>query len=246
MKIDILTLFPDMFKGPFDTSMLKKAQDAGCVEIEIHNLRDWAKDKHKTVDGRPYGGGKGMIIRVDVVNRAISNFQFPISKKIKKKVILLSPQGKVFNQKKAQELSKLDQLILIAGHYEGFDERIRKHLVDEEISIGDYVLTGGEIPAMTIVDSVIRLLPGVLEPEATAHESFSPSTNHPLGQRPSRAGGHPPTTMLDYPTYTRPAKFKGWKVPEILLSGNHAEIEKWRKKKAKEKTLKNRPDLTQD
>jgi len=232
MKIDILTLFPEMFSGPFDTSMLKKAQDKGLVEINIHDLRKWSKDKHKSVDDRPYGGGLGMVIRVDVVHNAISNFQFPISNEKKRKIILLSPQGKVFNQKKAKQLSKLEHLILIAGHYEGFDERISNHLVDEEISIGDYVLTGGELPTMVIVDSIVRLLPSVLEKEATEHESFQKLTIN-----------HKPLTILDYPSYTRPEKFRSWKVPEILLSGNHAQIEKWRKKKAHEKTTKVRPDL---
>ncbi|MCH7730656.1 tRNA (guanosine(37)-N1)-methyltransferase TrmD [Patescibacteria group bacterium] len=236
MKIDILTLFPEMFRGPFDMSMLKKAKDEGLVEINIHNLRDWTKDKHKTVDDRPYGGGKGMVIRVDIVHDAISNFQFPISNEKKKsKVILLSPQGKVFDQKKAQELFKLEHLILIAGHYEGFDERIREHLVDEEISIGDYVLTGGELPAMVLVDTVVRLLPGVLEPEAKEHESFSLTSNL-----------KPPTSLLDFPTYTRPETFRGWKVPKILLSGNHAEIEKWRKGQALKRTKQKRPDLLKD
>jgi len=231
MKIDILTLFPEMFKGPFDTSMIKKAKDKSLVEINIHNLRAWSKDKHKSVDDRPYGGGKGMVIRVDVVDRALKNLQ---SSTISHQplVILLSPQGKVFDQKKAQQLSKLEHLILIAGHYEGFDERIREHLVDEEISIGDYVLTGGELPAMVVVDTVVRLLPGVLEPEAKEHESFSLTSNL-----------KPPTSLLDYPTYTRPETFRGWKVPEVLLSGNHAEIEKWRKKESEKKTKKKRPDL---
>src|SRR4030042_6852209 len=231
MKIDILTLFPDMFAGPFDTSMLKKAKDKGLTEINIHNLRNWSKDKHKTVDDRPFGGGKGMVIRVDVVNDALYDLK---GKKQKKglRTILLSPQGKTFNQKKVLELSKLDNLILIAGHYEGFDERIKDHLVDEEISIGDYVLTGGEIPAMVIVDSVVRLLQGVLEPEATENESFSQSKNDKLSY-----------TLLDYPQYTRPENFKGWKVPEVLLSGNHKEIEKFRRDKALEKTKILRPDL---
>ena len=231
MKIDILTLFPDMFAGPFDTSMLKKAKDKGLTEINIHNLRNWSKDKHKTVDDRPFGGGKGMVIRVDVVNDALYDLK---GKKQKKglRTILLSPQGKTFNQKKALELSKLDNLILIAGHYEGFDERIKDHLVDEEISIGDYVLTGGEIPAMVIVDSVVRLLPGVLDSEATENESFS----QPKGDKSS-------SPLLDYPQYTRPENFKGWKVPEVLLSGNHKEIEKFRRDKALEKTKILRPDL---
>jgi tRNA (guanine37-N1)-methyltransferase len=236
MKIDILTLFPEMFKGPFDASMLKKAQEKALVEINIHNLRDWAKDKHKTTDDRPFGGGKGMVIKVDVVYKAIKELKAQKSKTKsgveKLKVILLSPQGKVFNQKKAQELSKIDHLILIAGHYEGFDERIREHLIDEEISIGDYILTGGEIPAMVITDSIVRLLPSVLEEETTLNESFSPTTHNSQ-----------PISLLDYPVYTRPENFKGWKVPKVLLSGNHAKIAKWRKEKATESTHKKRPDL---
>ncbi len=231
MKFDILTVFPEMFGGPLDTSMIKKAKDKGLVKIKIHNLRKWTKDAHKTVDDRPYGGGKGMIFMVEPIFEALKYFS-PKDKTKKSKVILLSPQGKVFNQKKAQKLAKLDRLILLAGHYEGFDERIREHLIDEEISIGDYILTGGELPAMVIVDSVVRLLPGVLEPEAVEHESFSPSIKDPAS-----------SILLDYPTYTRPADFKGWKVPEVLLSGDHAEIKKWRKKKSIARTKKKRPDL---
>jgi tRNA (guanine37-N1)-methyltransferase len=252
MKIDILTLFPSMFEGPFDTSMLKKAKDNRLVEINVHNLRDWAIDKHKTVDDRPFGGGKGMVIRVDVVDRALrevksQKLKVPIRKSStsngasKTKLttnnsqpitILLSPQGKVFDQAKARELAKLDHIILIAGHYEGFDERIAENLVSEEISIGDYVLTGGEIPAMVIVDTIVRLIPGVLEEEATAKESFTKLTDY-----------GPQTTALDYPSYTRPEKYLGISVPKVLLSGNHKEIEIWRKKAALEKTKKVRPEL---
>ena len=217
-----------MFKGPFDESIVKRAVDKKLVTINIHNLRKWTKDKHKTVDDRPYGGGIGMILMVEPIYKAIKDL-----KTKKTKIILLTPQGKVFNQNKAQKLSKLDHLIFICGHYEGFDERIRKHLVDEEISIGDYVLTGGEIPAMVIVDSITRLIPGVLEkPEAIQNESF---TRYTLDARRY--------LLLEYPQYTRPEKYKNWKVPEILLSGNHKKIEEWRGKKAIEKTKKTRPDL---
>lgn len=229
LKIDILTLFPSMFEGPFDTSMLKKAKDNNLVEIKIHNLRDWAVDKHKTVDGRPFGGGKGMVIRVDIVDRALKELRV---KSKNEKVVLLSPQGKTYQQKETQEFSKLEHLILLAGHYEGFDERITQHLVDEVISIGDYILTGGEIPAMAVVDSVVRLIPGVLEEEATSHESFSPTT-YMLR----------PTTLLDYPTFTHPVEYEGWEVPKVLVGGNHKEIDIWRKKQAMVKTKKVRPDL---
>lgn len=232
MKIDIITLFPEMFGGPLDTSMVKKAKDEGLVKIKIHNLRKWTKDKHKTVDNRPYGGGKGMILMVEPVFEALKKLKKPITNR-QSRIILLTPQGKLFTQKKAKKMAKFDHLILIAGHYEGFDERIRDHLVDEEVSIGDYVLTGGELAAMVITDAVVRLIPGVLEPEATKHESFL--------TRKAKNGTK--QTLLDYPTYTRPADFKGWKVPDVLLSGDHAEIEKWRKKKAIEATKKKRPDL---
>jgi len=235
MIIDILTLFPSMFEGPFDTSMLKKAKDNGLVDINIHNLRDWAIDKHKTVDDRPFGGGKGMVIRVDIVDRALQKIKNQKSKDKNtgknSKIILLSPQGKVFSQEKARELAKLEQIILVSGHYEGFDERIVENLVDEEISIGDFVLTGGEIPAMVLVDTIVRLIPGVLDEEATTHESFG------------KKGEKSEKLLLDFPSYTRPEKYLGMQVPKVLLSGNHKEIEIWRKKAALTKTKIMRPDL---
>jgi len=226
MKIDILTIFPDMFKGPFDESILRRAQDKLLVKIKIHNLRDWTEDKHKSVDGRPYGGGPGMILRVDVVDRAIKNIKSQTSnskqiqnlKSQKTKVILLSAKGKKYNQQKVQEFSKLDHLILVCGHYEGVDQRIADYLVDEVVSVGDYVLTGGELPAMVVVDSVVRLLPGVLGDKSSLKEE-----------------SHTKPGYVEYPQYTRPEEYKDWKVPEILLSGNHAEIEKWRQEKAKKK-----------
>jgi tRNA (guanine37-N1)-methyltransferase len=230
LKIDILTLFPEMFKGVFSESIIKRAQEKGLVEIKIHNLRDWAEDKRGTVDDKPYGGGVGMILRADVIDHALNKLK---TENIKHNTILLTPQGQTFNQKKAQELAKEKHLIFICGHYEGVDERVREHLVDEEISIGDYVLTGGEIPGMIVVDAIVRLLPGVLEKEeATRYESFqSPVTSH---QSP---------VLLEHPQYTRPEKYKNWKVPELLLSGNHQKIEEWRKKQSLEKTKKRRPDL---
>lgn len=219
MKIDILTLFPEMFKGPFDFSLIKRAKKTDKVEINTHNLRDWTTDKHKTVDSKPFGGGPGMVMMIEVIDRAINKLKTKHSK-----VVLLSPQGKVFNQKMSEKFSKESHLIFICGHYEGFDERIRQ-LVNEEISIGDYVLTGGEIPAMVIIDSVVRLLPGVVgNKESIKDESFSQN-------------------LLEYPQYTRPSNYKGMKVPKVLLSGNHSEITKWRKEKAKERTKERRPDL---
>lgn len=214
MKIDIVTLFPGMFTGPFDTSMLKKAKDNGIVQINIHDLRDWATDAHRTTDDRSYGGGPGMVIRVDVVERALKDLAISHQSL----VILLSPQGEIFSQKKARQMALEKHLILLAGHYEGFDERIREHLIDEEISIGKFVLTGGELPAMVIADAIVRLLPGVLEEEASSNESFSEGDN------------------LDFPVYTRPEEYNGWKVPEVLLGGNHKIIKEWRQQRAEEKT----------
>lgn len=229
MKIDILTLFPNMFNGPFEESIIKRARDKNLVEINIHDLRKWGLDERRTVDDRTYGGGVGMIVRVDVIDRALHDLQVnnPLRGKSEKritgsaeKVILLDAGGEKFTQKKARQLSQVEHLILIAGHYEGVDHRVHEHLVDEAISIGDYVLTGGEIPAMAITDAVVRLIPGVLEkPEAIERESFSSL--------------QPPTSnlqLLEYPQYTRPEVYKGWKVPEVLLSGNHKKIEAWRKK----------------
>jgi tRNA (guanine37-N1)-methyltransferase len=221
MKIDIITLFPKMFAGPFDESIVSRAKRDGQIEIAVHDLRKWGQDERKTVDGRPYGGGVGMILLIEPIAKALKELKTKDTK-----VILLSPRGVTFNQAKARDLSNEKHLILIAGHYEGLDERITEHLIDEEISVGDYVLTGGEIPAMIVVDAITRLLPGVLKKEtATEIESFSEEN------------------LLEYPQYTRPEDFEGWKVPEVLLSGNHAEIDKWRKEEAKKKTALVRPDL---
>ena len=237
IKIDILTLFPEMFQGPFDHSIIKRARDRKLIKVYIHNLRDWTTDKHRTVDDRPFGGGTGMILMVEPIDKALRQLKSKV--KTKPKVILLSPRGKVFSQKTAKQLSSLSHLILICGHYEGADERVR-NLVDEEISIGDYVLTGGELPAMVLVDSIVRLIPGVLEKkDATKKESFA---NYQL----KTANDQRLTTnsqLLEYPQYTRPANYKGQKVPQILLSGNHKEIEKWQLQQSIEITKKVRPDL---
>ncbi|MFA6081167.1 MAG: tRNA (guanosine(37)-N1)-methyltransferase TrmD [Patescibacteria group bacterium] len=237
MKISVITLFPKMISGFFEESIVKRAVEKKIVEIEIINLRDFAIDDYGTVDDRPYGGGAGMILRIEPLYKAIqsviSNFQFPISKQtsnLKKpisKIILTSPKGKQFDQKKAEEYSKLDHLIIIAGHYEDVDARILDY-VDEEISMGDFILTGGEIPASAIVDSVVRLIPGVLKKDqATKNESFNIDDKK----------------ILEYPQFTRPEEFVGKKVPEILLKGDHKKIEKWRLEKSLEETKKKRPDL---
>jgi len=221
MKIDIVTLFPEMFKGPFDQSIIKRACDSGLVQIEIHNLRKWTNNKRQTVDNRPFGGGVGMVMMVEPIDRAVQQLR-----KTETRVILMTPQGKPFKQKMAFNLSKEKHLVIICGHYEGVDERIRQYLVDEEISIGDYVLTGGEIPAMVIIDSVVRLVPGCLgKAEAVEKESFSDGN------------------LLEYPQYTQPADYKAWKVPEVLLSGNHQRIEIWRREEATKRTALRRPDL---
>lgn len=225
MEINILTLFPQMFEGPFTESIIKRAIEKKAVKINLINFRDFAEDKHKTVDDTPYGGGAGMVLKVEVIDKALQNVRDQMSNvKIKEKTILLTPQGKRFDQSKAKELSKYDRLTLICGHYEGFDERIREHLVDEQISIGDFVLSGGEIPAMAIVDSVVRLIPGALgKDESSEEESFSLKDDEG-------------NLLLEYPQYTKPADYKGWKVPDVLLSGNHAEIKKWRLNEAKKRT----------
>ena len=218
MKIDILTLFPEMFEGFKNESIIKRAIESKKVEINTCNFRDFAKNKHKKVDDTPYGGGQGMVLMCQPVFDAVEHL-----KKENSKVILLTPQGKTYNQEKAYELSKEEHLILICGHYEGFDERIRS-ICDEEISIGDYVLTGGEIPSMIITDSVVRLLPGVIDEESHLNDSFN-------------------NNLLDYPTYTKPRNYKGMKVPEVLLSGDHAKINKWRRDKQLKITMEKRPDL---
>lgn len=224
MKFDIITLFPEMFSGPLSESIIKRAQDNKLIEINYHNLRDYAEDKHKTVDDTPYGGGKGMVLKVDVLDRALQSVistQAVLSAGEKSHhIILLTPQGQRFNQDKAIELAeKYDQITLVCGHYEGFDERIRD-LVDEEISIGDFVLTGGEIPAMAIVDAVSRMVPGVLAEGSSDEETFM--------QRNDKG-----EYLKEYPQYTRPEEYKGIKVPEILLSGDHKKIADWRDKERK-------------
>lgn len=222
MKISIITLFPDMFVGPFGSSIIKRAIDQKHITIQYVNLRNFATDRYKSVDDHPYGGGTGMVLRVDVVDRAIQSSRLGF--KQKEKVILLDPQGIPFTQICARKLSTLDHIIFLCGHYEGVDERIRS-LVDEELSIGDYILTGGEIPAMVVIDSIVRLIPNVLsKADATLHESFENGT-------------------LEYPQYTRPKTYKDTHVPSILLSGNHANIAVWQKNQVRIRTKKRRPDL---
>jgi tRNA (guanine37-N1)-methyltransferase len=220
MKIDILTLFPEICRAPLSESIMKRAQEHGVVDLRIHNLRDWTADKHHIVDDAPFGGGQGMVMKPEPIFAAIEDLRNQSSK-----VVLMSPTGNRFDQQTAIELSKEPNLIIICGHYEGIDHRVIEHLVDREISIGDYVLTNGAIAAVVLVDAIVRLLP-----EALGHEesAIDDSFNHGL---------------LEAPQYTRPAEFRGWKVPQVLLSGNHAEIAKWRKEQAIKRTQENRPDL---
>lgn len=223
MNIHILSLFPEMFQGVFNASILKKAQEKDAVAFHLVNFRDFSGNKHHQVDDYPYGGGAGMVLKPEPLFNAIDSL--PPEKGKKRRVILLCPQGEKFTQQKAEELAKEEELVFICGHYEGYDERIREHLVTDEISLGDFVLTGGELAAMTIVDSVVRLLPNVLG-KAASHEQDSFSNG-----------------LLEHPHYTRPVEYRGYKVPDVLLSGNHAEIDKWRREQSLKRTLERRPEL---
>ena len=270
MKIDILTIFPEFFRGPLDHGILRRAREASLVDIAVHDLRAFTSDKHKTVDDRPFGGGEGMVLKPEPIFESLESLGLAPGDREssqKQSIILLSAQGKLFRQAMAEELSQLDRLILICGRYEGVDERVSEFIADREISIGDYILSGGELAAAIIADSVVRLLPGALGNEAsTRQESFSAAVNvvkSDLGKikdprytektasavEPGRATTSGPAStcslggLLDYPHYTRPADYRGMKVPEVLVSGNHTEIRRWRRRKALEKTLRNRPDL---
>ena len=221
MKIHVLSLFPPMFDGVFGQSILKKAQEKGAVELSVTDIREFSENKHKQVDDYPYGGGAGMVLKPEPMFNAVE----AITEGRKPRVILMCPQGERFTQKKAEELAKEEDLVFLCGHYEGYDERIREHLVTDEISIGDFVLTGGELAAMTVIDAVVRLLPGVLgQADSHIQDSFS-------------------TGLLEHPHYTRPADFRGMKVPDVLLSGNHAKIEEWREEQSLKRTFMRRPDL---
>jgi tRNA (guanine37-N1)-methyltransferase len=222
IRFDVLSIFPEMLISPLSFSLLKKAQEKGLLSINLHDIRNWAEDKHKMTDDAPYGGGCGMVMKVEPVEKALAAVKVSTDDSL---VVLMTPQGETFNQTIAAELAGKKQVIIICGRYEGFDERIREHLSDREISIGDYILTGGELPALVLIDAVSRLIPGVLgNEESTISESFS-------------------SGLLEYPQYTRPAEYKSWKVPDVLVSGNHAEIELWRKNESLQRTYKRRPDL---
>jgi len=226
MKIDLVTIFPGILDGPFKESMIKRAIDQGFVEINLVDLRDYTHDQHRQVDDYPYGGGHGMVLKPEPLFEAIEDLKSR-SGADQSRVILLTPQGRPFNQKRARELAEQEHLILICGRYEGVDERVRSTLVDEEISIGDFVLTGGELAAAAVVDAVVRLLPGFLAEEALADESFT-------------------ELLLEYPHYTRPSEYRGMEVPSVLLSGNHGEIARWRRRQSLKRTLERRPDLLEE
>ncbi len=225
MHIHILTLFPNMFTAPFGESIVRRAIDRGLVQIAIYNIRDYATDRHHVVDDSPYGGGPGMVLKPEPLFKAVEAVLGEKGESGLPPVLLLTPQGRLFNQQAAQELAGYREMVLICGHYEGVDERVREHLVTDEISIGDYILSGGELAAMVVVDAVVRLLPGVLGSEASVVED-------------SHVGG-----LLEYPQYTRPQSFRGWEVPEVLLSGNHAAIARWRREHSLRRTIRRRPDL---
>src|SRR5947199_4493626 len=247
MQIEIITIFPDFFRGSLDYGIIRRAREAGLVKIEIHDLRAFTRDRHRTVDDRRSGGGEGMVLKPEPIFECVESLNVGAREDrgaSKQSVVLLSAQGRRFDQKLASELAELDRIVLICGRYEGVDERVGTYLADREISIGDYVLSGGELGAAVIVDTVTRLIPGAVGNEAsTQQESFTASPGVPAGDAPSStcvSGG-----LLDYPHYTRPAEFRGMAVPEVLTGGNHEQIRKWRRRKALEKTLRNRPDLLQ-
>ncbi len=224
MIFHIVTIFPEFFRGPFEYGVVSKARESGILDIRIHDLRTWTHDRHRTVDDRPFGGGEGMLLKCEPLFLAVESIW--AEREAGQKAVLLSAQGRPFDQRMARDFAQLDELLLICGRYEGVDERVAEHLVQDEVSVGDFVLSGGELGAALIVDCVARLLPGVLgHPDSAVNESFS------TGDR------------LDCPQYTRPAEFRGWRVPEVLLGGNHAEIRKWRLKAALAKTVRFRPDL---
>ncbi len=254
MKFEILTIFPDFFRGPLDYGIVRKAREAGLIEIGVHDLRAFTHDRHRTVDDRPFGGGEGMVLKPEPIfecleSLGVSPHEARMREDARETVVLLSPQGELFRQVVAQQLTKRERVVLICGRYEGVDERVSQHLADREISVGDFVLSGGELGAAVIVDTVARLVPGALGNAASVQqESFTATV---AGEQQKSPGDPPSSTcgsggLLDYPHYTRPAEFRGMQVPEVLVNGDHDEIRKWRRRSALQKTLRNRPDLLRD
>ena len=252
MRFDIVTIFPGFFSGPLDYGIIRRAREAGLIETHVHDLRDFTHDRHRTVDDRPFGGGEGMVMKPEPLFEAVESILGAGSQESgtpRTAIILLSASGKPFRQEAARRLSTLERIVLLCGRYEGVDERVAEHLATDEISIGDFVLSGGELAAAMVMDAVVRLVPGALGNEDSAvNESFSvvdaqTERLQALTTSSARNSPHAVPCFLDYPHYTRPPSFRGWDVPEVLLSGNHEEIRKWRHQKALEKTLRNRPDL---
>jgi len=246
MRFDLITIFPEFFAGPLDHGIVRRAQESGIAQIHVQDLREFTKDRHRTVDDRPFGGGEGMVLKPEplfeavekLLGHGVGDAETKVAPEPDTAVLLMSAAGRLFTQETARRYAKLDRLILICGRYEGVDERVADHLATEEICVGDYVLSGGELPAAIVVDAVTRLLPGAVGNEAsTQNESFSEI----LGP-PSKASGS--GLLLDFPHYTRPADYRGWKVPEVLIGGHHAEVAKWRREQAIAKTRRNRPDLS--
>jgi tRNA (guanine37-N1)-methyltransferase len=249
MRFDLITIFPDFFTGPLGHGIVRRARESGLVEVRVQDLREFTKDRHRTVDDRPFGGGEGMVLKPEplfeaveaLLGHGVGDASMPGVNDPKTAIVLLSAAGKLFRQETARRYAEMERILFICGRYEGVDERVAEHLATEEISIGDFVLSGGELPAMLILDAVTRLLPGALGNEASSqNESFSmhgdscPAANHV---------GRANRVLLDFPHYTRPAEYRGWGVPEVLIGGNHAEVAKWRRAAAEEKTKRNRPDF---
>jgi tRNA (guanine37-N1)-methyltransferase len=259
MRFDLVTIFPEFFAGPLEHGIVRRAREAGIVEIQVQDLRAFTKDRHKTVDDRPFGGGEGMVLKPEplfeavesLLGHSVGDASRPTAADPKTAIVLTSAAGKLFKQDTARRYAQLERIIFLCGRYEGVDERVAGHLATEEISIGDFVLSGGELAAALIVDAVTRLLPGALGNEASSHnESFSAASSDaearhvvPLRSGTGTALSHESAGLLDFPHYTRPADFRGWRVPEVLIGGNHAEVAKWRRAAAMEKTRRNRPDL---
>lgn len=263
MRFDLVTIFPEFFSGPLEHGIIRRAREAGLIDVRVQDLREFTKDRHRTVDDRPFGGGEGMVLKPEplfeavesLLGQGVGDAKHPASRDPNVAIVLLSAAGRLFHQETARDYAKLNRIIFLCGRYEGVDERVAEHLATEEISIGDFVLSGGELPALLIVDAVTRLLPGALGNEASSqNESFSPAgasatkAQGVASQQGTRiSAASPPSTrnglLLDFPHYTRPAEFRGWTVPEVLISGHHAEVAKWRRAAAEEKTRRNRPDL---
>jgi tRNA (guanine37-N1)-methyltransferase len=253
MHFDLITIFPEFFVGPLDHGIVRRARETGLVNVNVQDLREFTKDRHRTVDDRPFGGGEGMVLKPDqlfqaveaLLGHGVGDADQKIGHDPRTAIVLTSASGKLFNQETARSFAELERIIFICGRYEGVDERVAEHLATHDISIGDFVLSGGELPAMLMLDAVTRLLPGALGNEASSqNESFSASEEAIAAQAvPLRENGIVTKALLDFPHYTRPADFRGWKVPEVLIGGNHAEVGKWRRAAAIEKTRRNRPDL---